>query len=108
MRRQWQLVATGYRTELLKLEHCKGAHMDDGGRLGIPIFRRIAGSVIVLLCYFMALRNIVDVQGAFISLRSPAALFDDVLIGWLALLGAIWVTPWMLWPCLTDRFPTCS
>ena len=74
------------------------------GRLGIPKARRVAGVLIVLLMYLVPI-----VELAY-SWRHPTgshvAAFSWTELRALEILaGAVWGTPFILVPCVLDRFP---
>jgi hypothetical protein len=70
--------------------------------LGIPKFRRVLGASAVLLMYAAAA---IVCARRFLVVRSPEVSPQMEIRAFVVLVCAIISTPYILMPCLLDRFP---
>ena len=75
--------------------------------LNIPVFRRVAGATIVVAAYVIGTAALVWPRVFDASASRDRILFpsEPRAYGLLMLLGAVFLSPYILYPCLRDRFP---
>lgn len=75
--------------------------------LGIPTARRVAGAVVMIGIYFAAVMGLIqpDYYAFGQTVSNNDAPVVSLIVAIMMPLGAAYLTPYIFYPCLFDRFP---